>query len=753
MKTPRFLLCLTTWLGITASALADGLIIIHDPPQVQIHRFPIRHHPFAPLEVVYHHVNVRVDDQVAVTSVEQEFYNPNNQRLEGTYVFPVPKGGQIDKFTMEINGKPVEAELMAADKARQIYEDIVRKMKDPALMEYAGRDIFKVRIFPIEPLAKKRITLSYSQVLTADAGLVSYLYPLNTEKFSAKPLKNVSVKVNLQSRQPLKTIYSPSHTVEIKRDGPNKAVVGYEANDVKPDTDFQLFFAPEPGAVGVNLMTTRPGDDDGYFLLLTAPGVEMKERKAVEKDIAFVLDTSGSMAGDKLKQAKKALEFCVENLNAGDRFEIIRFSTETEPLFDKLTEASEANRKRAVEFIAGFKPIGGTAIDEALRKALALRTDKSDRPFVVIFMTDGQPTIGATGEDEIVSGAQKTSGGNTRIFCFGIGTDVNTHLLDKITEATHAASQYVLPQEDIEVKVSSFYTKIKEPVLTNLKLTCNGGPRLGRMHPSSLPDLFKGEQLVVAGRYNGSGNAELILEGSVNGEPRKFTYQAAFAGAGTAHDFVPRLWATRRVGYLLDEIRLHGENRELKDEVTDLARKYGIVTPYTAYLIVEDEAQRNVPLVQRTMEDLKRDEPSKLQFSHAKQAFSEKAGSGAISAADSMAELKKAEGADVGMEQSVARAIPSAPASQPGVFAAPATARKTYAQTSRYVDGRAFYRNGDQWVDVSVQKMPQAARVRVRFASPEYFELLAQHPRHSAWFALGQNLQLALGDTIYEISE
>src|ERR1017187_9492938 len=437
---------------------ADGFIIVdpaHWRPRPPLRPIPgpwqPRPYDFAPLEVTYHHVNVKINDQVATTSVDEEFYNPNPQQLEGTYLFPVPKGAQINKFAMDIGGKQVEAELLPADKARRIYEDIVRKLKDPALLEYADRDVFKVRIFPIEPNSKKRITLSYTQLLKADNGLMSYVYPLNTEKFSAKPIRNVSIKVDLESKRPLKSIYSPSHSVEVKRHGADRATAGFEASDVQPDTDFALYFAPEKDEIGVNLLTHRKSDEDGYFLLLASPGVDVKEKQVVMKDVAFVLDTSGSMAGKKLEQARKALQFCVENLNDADRFEIIRFSTEVEPLFEKLVKATAQNRAKANDFIKDLKPIGGTAIDDALRKALALRPGGEDRPFVVIFLTDGRPTIGTTDEDQIVANVKKQNDARTRVFCFGIGTDVNTHLLDRITEDTRAVSQYVLPEEDLEV--------------------------------------------------------------------------------------------------------------------------------------------------------------------------------------------------------------------------------------------------------------------------------------------------------------
>src|SRR4051812_32241522 len=250
---------------------------------------------------------------------------------------------------MDINGKPAETELMASDKAHGIFEEIVRKLKDPALLEYAGRDLYKVRIFPIEANSKKRITVAYSEMLRADSGLVNFTLPLNSDKFSAKPPRTLSVKVDLETKRPLKSIYSSSHKVEIRRDGNNKATVGYESSDVKSEGDFQLFYSQDDADVGINLMTYKPAGEDGYFVLLASPGADTKSAKVNPKDVAFVLDTSGSMAGNKLAQAKKALLFCVENLNKEDRFELIRFSTEVEPLFERLVDADEANRGKAKE--------------------------------------------------------------------------------------------------------------------------------------------------------------------------------------------------------------------------------------------------------------------------------------------------------------------------------------------------------------------------------------------------------------------
>jgi Ca-activated chloride channel family protein len=730
-------------LGSISQSRGDGFIVIERPIYV-----PPTHFPFAPLEVTSHQVNVKIDGQVAITSIDQEFYNPNDQRLEGFYMFPVPKGAHIDKFSMEIGGKSVDAELLPADKARGIYEDIVRKMRDPALLEYAGRDLFKVRVYPIEPRSRKPIKISYTELLRSDAGTVTYLYPLSTEKFSARPIKNLSMKIELKSAEPLASIYSPSHKVEIKRDGANRAVIGYESKDEKPDTDFQLVYSSDTRDVGLKLITYKPDSDDGYFLLLAAPTVN-NETKPAAKDVVFVVDTSGSMAGAKLQQAQKALRFCVENLNAEDRFEIVRFSTEAEPLFRELVPADSDHRKRANGFIDDLKPIGGTAIADALQSALKVRPDKSDRPFVVIFLTDGLPTVGTRNPDEIIANIKKASG--ARIFSFGIGSDVNTQLLDQIAESTGAFSQYVLANEDLELKVSNFYTRIKEPALTNLKLDLGGSVHTTKMYPSNLPDLFKGDQLVVAGRYSGAGDVEAKLTGNVGSSEQTFTYKLHFDDRKTTDDYVPRLWATRRVGFLLDEIRIRGETAELRDETTELARKYGIVTPYTAYLIVEDEDRRRVPMADRSMQGMSKDVATRAEVAKAWDGFKDKKeGEDGVANARSQNAFKFAQQAPASISSGASESLRGFAAAAPA--ATPAAARLSqYTQQSRFVNGRAFFQNGNQWIDSNAQNT--AKRERVQFNSEEYFNLLTKHPEAGPWLALGQNVVLKLNDTVYEIAE
>lgn len=762
---------------LPASARADGFIVIHNPPSRPV--IP-GHFTFAPLEVTYHRVNVEVNDSVATTTVDQEFYNPNSQQLEGTYLFPLPEGTHIDKFAMDINGKMMEAELLDSAKARAIYEEIVRKARDPALLEYAGRSAFKVRIFPIEPHSRKQVKITYTQLLKTDTGLTEYVYPLNTEKFSSKPLQQVSIKVSLNCKDPIKNLYCPSHNVEIKRDGDRRATIGWEKTNVRPDTDFKIIYSRTEKPVSVDLLTYRSGSDDGYFLLLASPGMEAPKGQVQKKDVCFVIDTSGSMSengGKKMEQAKKALSFCLQNLNEGDRFEIVRFSTEAEPLFNELRPADKANVGKAQEFVQSLRPIGGTAINDALGEAMKIRNKRGkdeDRPYVVIFITDGQPTIGETNEENILAAMNKASGGSTRVFSFGLGTDVNTHLLDRIASGTRAFSQYVLPDEDLEVKLSSFYTKIKEPVLANVDMSFTGeNVKVSQLYPGQMPDLFKGEQLIAFGRYHGSGAGAVKITGTINGEKREFVQDVKFADQDTKQAFIPRLWATRRVGFLLDEIRLHGESKELKDEVTRLAREHGIVTPYTAYLILEDESRRGVPIAMQTLREMKNDAPVAAQAAgryngnvEEAQDMRKRSGEKAVANAkelDSLKQTSNMEQAGGQAPRELSKLAANAPAAaQPGKSGISTTTAdygyrkaQNYAQQARVVNGRAFYQNGNTWSDGTVQEQYAKNRAmkqqQIKFNSEEYFDLLKKHPEASQWLALGEEVDVVLDDTLYQV--
>jgi len=692
-------------------------------------------------------VETSIKDQYAFTKIDQVFYNPSNANLEGYFMFPVPKGCVIKDFSMDINGKKMQAELLDADKARKIYEDIVRKLRDPALLEYSEQALFKVRIFPIEARKEKHIEISYSEVLEKDNNTEEYIFPLNTKKYSASELKNISFKIDVESSQKIKTIYSPTHEMEINRKDDKHATIGFEASSLKNDMDMRLFIGYDNSKIGLSLLSYKETGEDGFFLLNIDPGLVKAADDIVSKDITFVLDVSGSMAGKKMEQAKKALTFCVENLNPTDKFEIIRFSTEAEALFEKRVPVNAANIAKAKEYIQKLRPIGGTNIDEALE--LACKEKKAaDRPNMIVFITDGKPTIGETFEEKLLSKIKANNAENTRIFTFGIGDDINTHLLDKITEETKAYRSYISENEDIEVKVSNFYTKVSSPILTDVKINFSGNGKVRKVFPHDIPDIFKGSSVTVLGRFEGSGPVKVTLEGTVNGKPEKYTFNDKFE-ENTGNDFIPPLWAARNVGYLLDQIRLHGESAELKDEVIQLAKKYGIITPYTSYLILEDE---QINITRREIRDdqviftdrFAADEEAEFN-SRSKEEFSnlnKKSGRSGVVSSSEVQNLGYAEKLEDN-KQGANRMV----------YKDKTGKTRNLSSQVRNIQGRAVYQKNDEWIDLYVQTNKNQKVNRIQFASTDYFNLLNKYPETAEFLSLGQNVRFVYKNAVYEIYE
>lgn len=728
--------------AVASVASAQQILILPPPSPLPLPTSAIVNQP---LQVRSHSVDVTIDGQVATTRIVQTFYNPNPTRAEGTLLLPLPRDAHIDRFTIDINGEDVPAELLDADKARGIFEEVVRSMRDPALLEYMDRQLLKARVFPIEPQAEKRVTLTYAHLLPSDAGLVRYTYPLLGRTVDGNAMPKLAMKVAINGERAIGNVYSPSHQVEVKREGDRRVTVGFET-EAAGARDFELFFAPAAkDGVAVDVLTYRGADsEDGYFMLLATPDVAGAKAEPLPKDLVFVFDTSGSMAGEKIEQAKRALLFCLNSLDERDRFQVIRFSTEAEPLFDGLRPADKGHVARAKEFVEGFKATGGTAISDALAAALKASSAKEPgRMQAVVFLTDGQPTLGDTTPDGILK-LVDAADSPFKVFPFGVGTDINTHLLDRIAEETKAATEYVLPTEDIEVKVSRFYEKVAQPAATDVRLAGANGVNLKQVHPGELPDLFRGQQLAVVGRYTHRADpGQVVMTGRVG--DKALAHEAALPAAKPEHAFIAQLWATRRVGYLLDEIRLRGENKELRDEVVELARAHGIVTPYTSHLIVEDEMRRGVQLGMQTirMEDRARQDMQTLYEAGNR----EQAGAASVALARENQMLKSA-------------AAPSAPRPMEAMdvakldarFAGLGEAEGDVPQQVRNVRGRTFMQNGAAWLDTQAQALPVDAQPRrVVFGSDAYFDLARKHPDAAAWLAVGRNVRVVIDGKLIEV--
>jgi Ca-activated chloride channel family protein len=696
-----------------APALADGIIIVDPPPNVP----PIRLDEA--LTIKYHRVSVTIEDQVATTRVDQLFLNENSWTAEGTYIFPLPKGAAVSEFIMWVDGQPVTAEILEAGEARRIYDDIVRTMRDPALLEYVGQDLVKASIFPIPAGEERRVELEYSQVLPADNGLVHYVYPLSTEKFSARPLEEVAIRVEIASQDPIKAVYSPSHEVFIERDGEYRAVVGLEQSDVLPDKDFELYYSMSPEAIGLNLLTYKEAGQDGFFLLLAAPNVEVDQEAVVARDLILVLDVSGSMEGEKLAQAKNAATYILQHLNAEDRFAIIAFSTGLRTYQPKLAPASDG--PEAVAFVERLEALGGTDINRALLEGLALA--QGERPATLIFLTDGLATEGEVDTPDILANVSNAAGRHVQLFSFGVGDDVDTDLLDALALDHGGTSAYVRPGQRIDEEVSAFYSKVSTPVLADVAIDF-GGIQVEQLYPDRIPDLFAGSQLVLVGRYREGGPGAITLSGSVNGERMTFDYPDQSWRTNGGDDFIPRLWATRAIGYYLTQIRLQGEKPEWIQTVVELSIRYGIITPYTSFLIEEDDIftqtgrERVVEGAQEEMEALSAEPPF---------------GADAVEKAAEAGAMRNLE----------------APMALPTMAPSASGESVQVAELIKYVGSKTFVFRDGVWIDTAYDPETMEA-MQVGFMSDGYLDLVVAVPELGDYFALGERVIAVHEGTAYE---
>jgi Ca-activated chloride channel family protein len=706
-------------MGITSlrifPAKADG-IIIPDPPICD--PCPITS-PMTQLVIRYHHVTVSIDNQIATTQVDQVFYNPNDWAVEGIYVFPIPIDAAVSDFVLWMDGEPITGEVLDADQARRIYEDIVTNLRDPALLEYADRGALRASIFPIPPNGERRIELEYSQALTAENGLVRYSYPLSTEKFSLIPLEDVSISVDVSSSQPIRAVYSPSHTINTVRESDSEFLVGYEEIEVLPDKDFDLYYSIGESEA-FHLVTYRDPNDlenpDGFFLLLLAPGVRQSVH-AVPKDILLVLDRSGSMEGEKFSQAQKALSYILERLESEDRFNLIAFSTGVEAYAHNLRPASEA--EEALSWINRLGAEGSTDINRALLEAVSMVGE--ERPTYLIFLTDGLPTTGEIDSQRILNNLESSAPNNLRLFAFGVGYDVDTFLLDSLTDAHHGRSTYVVPGEQLDEILSTFYSKIRMPVLTDLSLDY-GNMITYDIYPEPLPDLFAGSQIIVVGRYREGGSTDVKLSGMANGRVQIYQYRGQVFDEESrtqigSIESIPRLWATRKVGYLLNQIRLKGLDQEIVDQIVHLSIRYGIITPYTSYLVTEPlpiGAEEHERIITEEFNQL---EALELAPSFGRQAVERAEGQGSLANVDS------AVSAPVEAYEKV---------------------RVVGSHTFIYIDG--------VWTDTAFDPAEMES-VKLSFLSDDYFKLAESSPELADAFSLGSGIIVVSGGVAYQVIE
>jgi Ca-activated chloride channel family protein len=500
--------------------------------------------------------------------------------------------------------------------------------------------------------------------------------------------------------------------VDVFREGDFRFRAGFEDRDVLPDQDFDLYYSVAQQGIGLNLLTFRdPESDDpnGFFLLLAAPSFEADPELQIPKDVIFVLDQSGSMEGEKFLQAQQAVRYVLEHLHPADRFNILAFSTGLRPYSSGLRPASEADE--AAGWVDTLAAMGSTDINRALLEAAA-QADR-ERPTFLLFLTDGLPTEGETDVQSILGNLQAVASRNLSLFAFGVGYDVDTFLLDTLAQDYHGVSTYVVPGQPIDEAVSGYYAKISTPVLTDLALDF-GSVTVYDLQPDPLPDLFAGGQLVLLGRYRQAGTVDIRLSGEVQGRTVSFEYPEQLFRRSGGPGFLPRLWATRKIGALLSQIRLQGPEPELVEQVVKLSIRYGIVTPYTSYLVTEPEA----------LSAGAREEIAEQAYSRLLATPTQTTGQAAVEQAAGEGQIQQAD-------------IAAAPPAELGDIL-----RVVGSRTFRWADGI--------WVDTAVD-LDSAQPVRVPFLSQDYFDLAQADPELGAAFALGARVMVNLNGMVYEV--
>jgi Ca-activated chloride channel family protein len=541
----------------------------------------------AQAETAEHKVDATITDQVCVERHEFLFRNPTGAPIEHDFIMPVDPQAQATQFTMVMGQETVEARMLDKERAESIYREIVHSRRDPGLLEHVGRGMIRARIFPVPPNGEARVSLTLTRTLPSLRGNVR-LTTLHSMPGANGPVGRLSFTANLRCARPIGTIYSPTEGLDIQRPDNRTARVEFQRRDWVPGKPLELIWSSGEGDLGVTLLAHRLPGERGYFMLCLSPRIELRDEDYIPKEVVFCVDTSGSMAGPKIEQAREALRHCVEKLPARDKFSIVKFSTTVGMFKTELVAATAEMKKEAVVYAERLQPEGGTDIDSSIEKSLALFS-RGDAPKILVFVTDGAPTIGETQPDRIVENIRKFNRGvGAAIVVFGVGTDVKAPLLDRIAHDHRGSADYLLPHEDLAQKLAAFAGKIQGPLLSDVAVRFLE-TEVEELYPRDVSTLFADQQIVIVGRYLSEGDRKIAVTGRQGSRDVKLEFPVSFPKGEGQNEFLPRLWAGRKVGFLLGEIQRNGQNPELVQEVSRLAKLHGIVTPYTSYLALEKE--------------------------------------------------------------------------------------------------------------------------------------------------------------------
>jgi len=718
--------------------LADGWIEVSDHSRrtIQPAPGPDRFRPRPAMSVIRHAVEIVVDGPLTTVAVDETFHNPYSHQLEGTYYFPLPQGAHIEDFRVTLGDKELVGEVMASERARKIYQDLVRQAIDPAILEYFQRDLFRARVFPIPAKGEVRLKITYRQILRREGGMMRLRYPLDTGRFSAGAYKNVSIHARVETDEPLKRIDSPSHLVETRRLGPRTAEVHFESRELPAQKDFILDLLTATDTLAGGVRTYRSPGEDGFSLIRLSPGQGLPDERS-PVDLIFVVDTSGSMAGEKLVHAKRAMIASLDRLRPDDHFTILTFNGGLRVLSEETQRATTNNVAAARAFVQSLRARGGTDINSALERGLQL-AHRRPGGAVVVLVSDGAPTVGVTDPRLIVKGSIERNRGDHRVHIFGVGQDVKTILLDEVARRNGGSRTYLADSKRLEVEISRLLDKVLFPCLSDIRISADG-VSLDRFEPEGPYDLFFGEDLVVTSRYRGQGHARVEVSGTMAGEPRVFVFSVRFAKSGGSEE-AAFLWAENRLDTLLEVLRVtkQRDRSAIQKEIVALGLRFGIVTPFTASLVKESDGA-----VANAFRGQVRRSPGALRRAKSTESgFFERDRADAFDYSRKLAEKKKAA-------RSRGRSL--------ALEAQPMSDAAELANTLRirHAGGRGFIPIDGVYVDGGLQptvSLPKPSRV-IDYASAEYFELLARHPDVAPILSVGRSLLFEFEGAVIQIRD
>ena len=708
-------------------------------PQSRVICYPCPRPIPQPVQISGVSVNVNIQQQIATTTMEIALHNAAPRPQEAQMLVPVPDGATIRSFGFDGVSKEPNAKILPKAEAEAIYRSIVNKLRDPALLEFAGYNLVRSSVFPVPANSTQKVTLVYENLLPADGERIDYMLP-RSESFASQNIP-WQITADINARQTISTVYSPTHLISSNRVSKERFRVSLGDNTKLEPGPFRLSYLLEKNGVTASLLAyPDPSVGGGYFMLLGAvPAGRPEKAPSIKREIILVIDRSGSMQGEKIEQARAAALHVVNGLEEGESFNILDYSDSIASFADRAVVKNAKSLEEARAYIRRISSAGGTNIHDALLEALRPEPTAKTLP-LVLFLTDGLPTVGERREAAIREAVKQANKYNRRIFSFGVGYDVNAPLLNAIANESRAASTFVLPKEDVEAKVSQLFRRLSGPVFADPELTMLDARgqvttrAVKDMMPATLNDLFEGDQIVLLGQYQDDVPLRFKLNGNYLGAPRSFEFKFDMNAATTRNSYVPRLWASRKIAYLIDQIRQMGADRnqfakddvrvkELVDEIVRLSTKFGILTEYTAFLATEGDLAM---------------QGSQRQGYYQRQAEAE--------VKSKAAGIRSGVGG-VSQEMNVNAQKGQATMNRSNVFY-DQNMRRVEIRNVQQIADRTFFRRGNRWVEAQLLDREKDLRAdqEIEFGTAMFDEFVARLVKEGrqGMLALGSDLLLTL---------